>query len=84
MGRKKILKKILAGSKNIRFAEFQYLVEGYGFSLKRVSGSHHIYTHPDLPSFVNIQDVKGEAKIYQVYQFLKLVEQFNLNLGDDE
>jgi hypothetical protein len=33
---------------------------------------------------VNLQRVKGKAKPYQVRQFLRLVEQYHLELGDDE
>ncbi len=31
---------------------------------------------------VNLQDVDGKAKPYQIRQFLKLVERYNLQLGD--
>ena len=55
-----------------------------GRSLARVSGSHHIFTHPDVPELVNLQDAGGQAKPYQIRQLLKLVEQHNLTLEDDE
>jgi predicted RNA binding protein YcfA (HicA-like mRNA interferase family) len=58
------------------------LVEAFGFSLKRVSGSHHVFSHPDVPELVNLQNIKGEAKPYQVRQFLRLVERYNLKLED--
>lgn len=54
------------------------LVEGFGFHLSRVSGSHHIFVHPEVQELVNIQDVDGMAKSYQVRQFLQLVERYNL------
>jgi len=38
------------------------LVEGFGFRLDRVTGSHYIFVHPDIPELVNLQEVKGEAK----------------------
>jgi len=60
------------------------LVEGYGFVLVRVSGSHHIFTHPDIPELINLQNVAGEAKPYQVRQFLRLVERYGLNLEDEQ
>jgi len=59
------------------------LVEAFGFRLSRVSGSHYILVHPDVPELVNLQEVKGQAKPYQVRQFLKLVERYNLKLGDE-
>ena len=83
MNRRKLLQKILGGSKNIRFAEMVNLVEGFGFKLSRSNGSHHIFTRADIPELVNLQDVKGQAKPYQMHQFLKLVERHNLKLEDE-
>lgn len=79
---RKTLQKILAGSRNIRFEDMRRLVEGFGFELARVNGSHHIFTHLRVSELVNIQKVRGEAKPYQIRQFLKLVELYNLQLGD--
>ena len=81
---RKILEKILGGSKNVGFADMRRLVEGFGFQLVRVNGSHHIFHHPDIAELVNIQEVGGQAKPYQVRQFLKLVEEYNPTLEDDE
>jgi len=75
--------KILFGSKNIRFDDLTALVRAFGFRLSRISGSHHIFTHPRIPELVNLQDVRGHAKPYQVRQFMKLVERYNLQLEDD-
>jgi len=35
-----------------------------------------------VPKLVNIQERKGQAKAYQVRQFLRLVEMYNLHLED--
>ena len=80
---RKTLQRILAGSKNIRFSDMMSLVEAFGFRLSRTEGSHHIFVHPDVPVLVNLQDVKGQAKPYQVRQFLKLVERYSLMLEED-
>lgn len=82
MNRRKLLKKILNGSKNIRFAEFINLVEGFGFELDRINGSHHIFSHPGLDELVNLQNVKGQAKPYQIKQVLRLVEKYDLRLEE--
>jgi predicted RNA binding protein YcfA (HicA-like mRNA interferase family) len=58
-------------------------MEGFGFRLARVRGSHHVFSHPDIPELINIQEVDGQAKPYQVRQFLKLVERHDLQLEDD-
>jgi predicted RNA binding protein YcfA (HicA-like mRNA interferase family) len=82
MNNQKLLKKILAGSKNIRFNDFVKLVEGFGFRLSRIRGSHHIFEHPDVHEIVNLQNSKGQVKPYQIRQFLQLVEQYDLGLED--
>jgi predicted RNA binding protein YcfA (HicA-like mRNA interferase family) len=84
MNRKKVLQKILASSKNIRFSDMVNLVQGFGFTLSRTDGSHHIFTRPDIPELVNLQNIKGQAKPYQIRQFLKLVETHNLKLKENE
>ena len=35
---------------------------------------------PDIPELINVQPVQGEAKPYQIRQFLRLVEKYNLRL----
>jgi predicted RNA binding protein YcfA (HicA-like mRNA interferase family) len=82
MKKQKLLEKILAGSKNIRFEELIGLVEGFGFTLTRVRGSHHIFEHSALPELLNLQNYKGQVKPYQVRQFLQLVEQYQLRLEE--
>ena len=83
MGVKETLEATRAGSRNLRFRELTRLVESLGFRLVRVNGSHHIFTHPSIRELVNLQDVDGKAKPYQVRQVLKLVDRYNLTLGDE-
>ena len=83
MNRRKLLKKIMDGSKNIRFADMVNLVRGFGFELSRTEGSHHIFFRTGMPELVNLQNVKGQAKPYQMRQFLRLVEKHNLKLEDE-
>jgi predicted RNA binding protein YcfA (HicA-like mRNA interferase family) len=78
---KKTLEAARAGSGNIRFRAMVSLLESLGFRLARVSGSHHIFVHPSVPELVNLQDVNGKCKPYQVRQVLALVERYNLTLG---
>jgi hypothetical protein len=84
MNKRKLLQKALAGSRNFRFGDLVTLAEAFGFRLARISGSHHIFEHPDVPELLNLQNLKGKAKAYQVQQFLELVEEYNLELGADE
>ena len=57
MNKKKLLKKILGGSKNIRFSEVVKLANAFGFKLDRINGSHHIFAHPDI-----ITTIKSQVK----------------------
>lgn len=82
VNRRKLLRNILAHPKNVRFADMVNLVQGFGFGLSRRSGSHHVFVHPDVPEVLNLQEVKGEAKPYQIRQFLKIVEKRHLELED--
>jgi predicted RNA binding protein YcfA (HicA-like mRNA interferase family) len=82
MKKRKLLQKALSSPQNLRFKEMVALVEAFGFRLSRVKGSHHIFVNPEVRELINIQDVSGQAKPYQVRQFLKLVERYNLELGD--
>ncbi|MBF0239419.1 MAG: type II toxin-antitoxin system HicA family toxin [SAR324 cluster bacterium] len=83
MKTRKLLRKILSGSKNIRFSEMRTLLQAFGFELLRTQGSHHIFGNPEIPEVVNLQDYKGQAKPYQVRQVLQLVEKYNLQLEEE-
>ncbi len=63
---------MLSGSKNIRFSEVTECVKAFGFQLVRINGSHRIYNYPDVEELINLQDVKGQAKPYQVKQLLRI------------
>lgn len=82
MKKQKLLAKVLAGSKNVSFDEMTGLVEAFGFRLSRISGSHHIFVRDGVTELVNLQEVGGMAKSYQIRQFLKIVERYNLKIGD--
>ena len=82
MNKKKFLKKILTNKQNVSFNDLTNLVEGFGFRLDRVKGSQHIFINPDVKELLNIQNVKGQAKPYQINQFLSLVEKYNLSLKE--
>jgi predicted RNA binding protein YcfA (HicA-like mRNA interferase family) len=84
MNRRKLLARLASGAvKNVGFDDFTGLVRTFGFGLARKSGSHHIYTRPDSPQLVNLQDVNGQAKPYQIRQFLRLVEKYNLTMEEE-
>jgi len=82
MNRERLFQRLAQGAlQNVAFRDMVKLVEGFGFRLLRISGSHHIFAHPSIPELVNLQDVGGEAKPYQIRQFLRLVERYGLKLN---
>ncbi len=83
MNKRKLLAKVVAGKRNVRFDDACKLAEAFGFRLDRVSGSHHIFVHKGLPELVNLQNVKGKAKPYQIQQLLAIVEKYDLKLEDE-
>lgn len=84
MNRKRLLRKLSQGAlQNVKFAEACDLVEAFGFRRARTRGSHHIFTRAGVPELINLQDVRGEAKPYQLRQFLRLVERYNLSLEEE-
>ncbi len=85
MNRRRLLRRLAQGAlNNVAFNDTMDLVEGFGFYLVRMSGSHHLFTHPDITEVINLQSVRGEAKPYQIRPFLRIVERYNLQLEDEE
>lgn len=82
MNPERLLQRLVQGAvQNVAFRDMTKLVEGFGFRLQRTAGSHHIFIHPSVPELLNLQEVGGEAKPYQIRQFLRLVERYNLRLN---
>jgi predicted RNA binding protein YcfA (HicA-like mRNA interferase family) len=84
MNPRKLLQRALASPNNFPFAEARALAEALGFRLSRVSGSHHIFVHPGIPQLLNLQEVHGQAKPYQIRQLLQLIERHNLQLAGEK
>jgi hypothetical protein len=80
MNSQKLLRKALENPRGLRFAEALKLAQAFGFQLDRINGSHHILKRAGIPELVNLQNVRGMAKPYQVRQLVKLVEMHNLTL----
>jgi len=82
----KLYLRLLNNQKNVNFKDLVTILEAFGFTLNRITGSHHIYDHPDVPQSISVQpDKNNQAKPYQLRQFLRLVEKYNLKIsGDDE
>lgn len=85
VSKRKLFDRIMSGSRNLRFDDFIALLVSFGFRLKRTRGSHHIFAHPDVPRPFPIQPgSNGQAKPYQIEQFIKLIERYGLKLDEEE
>ena len=75
-----LLQRIRSGAKrNIRFADFVRLAEAHGFVFAGQVGSHRGYKH-SCGAVLNLQEKDGEAKPYQITQFLKIVDAYGLTM----
>lgn len=79
---RKLLIKSMNAPQNVRFADLCTLALAFGYRLDRVSGSHHIFVHPQVPRPLNFQNDHGKAKPYQVKQFLRDIEEFQLTMRE--
>ena len=83
MNKRRLLARIANNPRSARFDEVVSILNAFGFHLSRVRGSHHIFVHSEIPELVNLQNIRGQAKAYQVRQFLKIVECHNLMLEEE-
>lgn len=67
----------------IDFAEFVRLIEAFGFTHRRTTGSHRIYARDDVPEQLNIQPKGKDIKPYQRKQFRDIVARYDLRLDDE-
>lgn len=63
---------------SLTFRELQQLAEKAGFRLKRVRGSHHVYTRKGTVEIINLQPKGRMAKSYQVQQVVGLIDKYGL------
>ena len=76
----KLYAHLLQSRSAMRFADFARILSAFGFTLDRVRGSHRIFRHPHVPRPLSIQPRRGEAKPYQIEQFLDMVEAHGLEM----
>lgn len=76
----KLYARLVKNRAAMRFADFERILKSFGFTLDRINGSHHIYKHPAVLRRLSIQPRGGQAKPYQIDQFLDMVEEFGLEM----
>ena len=85
MNARKLLKRLSSSQTNVRFADLMRLAIALGFMHDRTAGSHHILIHRQhQDAQLNLQPERGQAKPYQVRQLLRLVEEYNLSLDEND
>ena len=82
MDKRQLLLRISNNPNNVDFKDFIRIIDAFGFILKRSHGSHFIYKKPGVSQLINVQNVNGKAKSYQVRQFLDILELYNLPFLD--
>ncbi len=84
MNKRKLFQQIVNHQKNVKFNDFVTILEAFGFFQSRTGGSHHIFKNEFVHEIINIQNVNGEAKPYQIKQFFSLIEKYNLKMEDEQ
>lgn len=78
--RRKLYYRIVGGQSdaNIPFQQTVNMLKHLGFD-ERISGSHHIFAREGIREIINLQDVGGKCKPYQVKQMRSVLEEYNLS-----
>ncbi len=84
MNPSKLLRRLASGAlNNVSFADFRRLIEACGFELERIQGSHQIFRHRRVCKELVLQPLKnGDAKPYQIRQFLYLIEEYHVKVEE--
>jgi len=78
MDKRRLFEGLKRSPKNVRFERLCRVAEAFGFRFRGGKGSHRIYVRSGVEELLNFQNVGGKAKPYQVRQFIKVVEKYNL------
>lgn len=81
---RKLFDKTVNNPNDVRFEDFCKLAEAFGFKYKGSKGSHKVYSQKGIEEILNLQNVKGKIKPYQVKQFLKIIQEYDLKLKEEE
>jgi predicted RNA binding protein YcfA (HicA-like mRNA interferase family) len=81
MNKKQMLQKLRKGKSNTNLSFFKRVLKAFGFIYLRTEGSHQIYENKDIDETIVIQPhwkKHGQAKSYQIEEFLSIVKEHNL------
>jgi len=63
---------------NVNFEELCTAAGSFGFKFRGGKGSHRVFVRKGIREMLNFQNVRGKAKPYQVKQFIRIIEKYNL------
>ena len=78
MDKREIYEKLKKNPVNVRFEEICKTAKLFGFRFRGGKGSHRIFVRAGIREMLNFQEVKGKTKPYQVKQFIRIIEKYNL------
>jgi len=78
MDKIRLFNELKENPKNVRFGKMCNIAAVFGFKYKGGKGSHRIYMKEGVEEMLNFQNVGGKAKPYQVKQFIKIIEKYDL------
>ena len=80
-----ILESLRINPAGARFVDLCKICDHYFGKARQASGSHRVYKTPWIGDpRVNIQNNKGQAKVYQVKQVLKAIERLEVEYGTEK
>ncbi len=81
MDKRRLFEELKKNPKNVRFERLCKIAEAFGFRFRGGKGSHRIFVREGIREMLNFQNVGGKAKPYQIRQFIKIIEKYNLLEG---
>ncbi len=69
-------------SRILSFRDFEQLLKSFGFELHGQRGSHRSYKHAQAQRMIVVQPRGSDAKGYQVRQFLDMIQEYGLTIGE--
>lgn len=80
----RLFNRIIAGAvTNVGFSDLIVLLEALGFNEVGGRGSHRVFARPGVVEILTLQELRGQAKPYQVRQVAAVVRRYNLQLEDE-
>lgn len=74
----KLIDRFKNNPRGVKFDDACKIAMLFGFEEKGGKGSHRVFAKEGVKEIINLQNVGGEAKPYQVRQLLTIIERYGL------